>query len=107
LHCLTNTNEIHLSHLLRRFPFLGRFTKIFASHELQKRKPYPGTYVEVARSLDLYPEEMVFFDDLAANVEGAERAGMEAHLFRAVPEMLDALKAAAGLDDKEKEGKGS
>lgn len=82
VYCLSNTNEMHLRYLRAHFPELAAFTRIFASHELRKRKPYPAIYQDIAIELGLPAEELVFFDDVAANVEGALRAGLEAHVFR-------------------------
>jgi HAD superfamily hydrolase (TIGR01509 family) len=93
VHCLSNTNEIHLEYCLKRFPVLSRFHTIFASHQLNKRKPYPGIYVDVANALDLSPAEIIFFDDSHANVEGALRAGMEAHVFAGVSGLRTILKS--------------
>lgn len=95
VYCLSNTNEIHLSYLRERFPLLGRLTRLFASHELKMRKPYPGVYRDVARALDLNPRQLVFFDDVMANVEGAKRAGLGAHLFAGAAS-LAATMATAG-----------
>lgn len=83
VYCLSNTNPIHYEHFTVAFAKeLTPFRKIFASHHLRARKPFPGIYREVAREIGAAPDEIVFFDDLEANVEGARKAGLEAHLFR-------------------------
>lgn len=87
VYCLTNTNEIHLNYIRERFPVMGKFTRVFASHEMGRRKPYPGIYRDVARDLNLDPRSLIFFDDVHANVQGALRAGLEAHLFEGVDGM--------------------
>ncbi|HEY8280605.1 MAG TPA: HAD-IA family hydrolase [Bdellovibrionota bacterium] len=82
LYALSNTNEIHLNHLNRAYPrLMDSFTKVFASHELRQRKPFPGIYTGVAEALGVKPGELLFFDDLHANVQGALSAGLEAHVF--------------------------
>lgn len=92
VYCLSNTNEIHLSYLRRHYPIMEKFTKIFASHEMSKRKPYPGIYLDVAEELGLDPGNVIFFDDVHANVEGALKAGLEAHVFEGVAGMRERLK---------------
>lgn len=87
VYCLTNTNEIHLEHIRARFPVMAHFTRVFASHEMGRRKPYPGIYRDVARELNIDPRNIVFFDDVHANVQGALRAGLEAHVFDGVGSM--------------------
>lgn len=104
VYCLTNTNEIHLEYIRARFPLLSRFTRVFASHEMGRRKPYPGIYRDVARELDLEPSRIIFFDDLPANVEGARRAGLEAHVFTGVADFAPWMKSGYDLVDKENKG---
>jgi putative hydrolase of the HAD superfamily len=102
LYCLTNTNEIHLSYIRENFPVMKKFTRVFASHEMGRRKPYPGIYRDVARELNLDPRSLVFFDDVHANVKGALRAGLEAHVFEGVEGMRARL---AGLSRPESPAK--
>lgn len=93
IYALSNTNELHLEWLRRNHAgLMGKFTKIFASHELRARKPYPGIYRDVAEALGVHASRLVFFDDLEANVEGARLAGLEAHLFREAGQVKVALK---------------
>lgn len=98
--CLTNTNEIHLEHCRARFPVLEKFTKIFASHEIHKRKPYPGIYRDVARAIEAEPSNILFFDDVHANVQGALRAGLDAHLFVDSLGAREVLKAQKETADR-------
>lgn len=94
VYCLSNTNEIHLEYINKHYPIMKKFDRVFASHEIQKRKPYPGIYHFVADALDLETKDMVFFDDVAQNVEGAKKVGMEAHVFLNVSDMLERLKGS-------------
>lgn len=104
LYALSNTNEVHLEWMWRHHPGVMRnFTKIFASHEMGARKPYPGIYLKVAENLGVDPASLVFFDDVAANVEGARRAGLEAHLFSEAGQLGDwmrGLKEIKEVGDK-------
>lgn len=94
IYCLTNTNEIHLDFIRAHFPVMEKFTRVFASHEMGRRKPYPGIYRDVAHELGLEPRELLFFDDVHANVQGALRAGLEAHVFEGVEGMRARLGPA-------------
>lgn len=79
---LSNTNEVHLRFVFERFPEIKKYFKvIYASHEIKKRKPYPGTYREITKQMGCAPNQVVFFDDLEPNVNGARRAGLEAHVY--------------------------
>jgi FMN phosphatase YigB (HAD superfamily) len=93
LYCLSNTNEIHLDYLRKKFPLILSFHSLFSSYDLQKRKPYPGIYREVANRLDVSPERVIFFDDVMPNIEGAKKAGLKAHLFEDVGSMNSLIEA--------------
>lgn len=81
VYCLTNTNKMHYDFITHRFQEMKHFAKVFASHEMRMRKPWPGTYQAVADWMGVSPREVIFFDDVGANVEGARKAGMRAFLF--------------------------
>ena len=82
VYCLSNTNEMHQKKFMRDFVLLEKVTKIFASHEIHKRKPYPGVYQDVVNEIGIKPKDVIFFDDLQKNIDGAKKAGLEAHLFQ-------------------------
>lgn len=52
------------------------FDTVVISGEVGLRKPDPAIYALAAERLGMPPEEIVFVDDLAANVRGAVEAGM-------------------------------
>ena len=105
VYCLSNTNEVHLSWLRRHLPeCLESFTRIFASHEMHERKPYPGIYRTVAETLQSHPGDIIFFDDVPANVTGAESAGLRAHLFTDTATVREVLKGIEGSGDNRAHG---
>jgi epoxide hydrolase-like predicted phosphatase len=70
--------------------------QVIVSAEEGLAKPEPGIYHLAAGRLGIAPEEAVFVDDFAENVEGARAAGMQAVQFlnslqtiQAVQELLD------------------
>lgn len=82
---LSNTNEIHIQAvdqmLSRDFglhSFHDLFDHVYYSHELRLAKPSVEIYQEMLRLLNTPAERVVFFDDLAANVEGAQKIGIQA-----------------------------
>jgi HAD superfamily hydrolase (TIGR01509 family) len=100
VYALSNTNELHLAYLRAHFPPMSLFKHVFASHELGQRKPYPAIYQGVADALAVSPGELLFFDDVQANVEGALKAGLDAHLFGEAAQVRHQLQATKDLDDK-------
>lgn len=54
----------------------------FFSAEMGVTKPAAEIYARVEQSLGVAADSLVFFDDRAANVEAAQRAGWDARLWR-------------------------
>ena len=95
---LSNTNATHTTMFSRWFgPLLADLGRIFASHELGHRKPEPTAFLTTTERLGVEPEEVLFFDDLAANVEGARRVGMQAAQVTGIDDVRRAL-AQLGID---------
>lgn len=78
-HLFSNTNVTHYQVWSRRHArALAPLGRRFVSHEMGRRKPEVEAFAHVARELALEPREILFFDDMAANVEGARAAGFAA-----------------------------
>ena len=103
--CLSNTNARHWSIMLdpaspSALP-LDRMTYRFASQEIGLRKPDDAIYTYVERVSGKRGSEIVFFDDLDANVAAALRRGWQAHVIRVdadpIAQVRDHLRAAGVL----------
>ncbi len=93
----SNTNEAHWeSQVAASAGRLGAFER-HLSFEIGCLKPSPEAFAIVARRAGLAPGAMLFFDDVAANVEGALRAGFQAELFKGETRLRDRL-IELGLD---------
>ncbi|MFI6341127.1 HAD-IA family hydrolase [Streptomyces sp. NPDC050535] len=55
--------------------------QIVYSHEIGIEKPDLRAFEAACASLEVGPQSCLFVDDVAANVEAAQAAGMQAHLF--------------------------
>jgi putative hydrolase of the HAD superfamily len=78
---LSNTNDIHWRFIRERYPHvLKAFDRLLVSHELGLEKPDAAIYEGVIRDSGYAPEEHLFIDDIAENVEGARAVGMDAVL---------------------------
>ena len=80
----------------RERAFFDRFRDIVVSGEEKLLKPDPAIYYLALDRFRLRPDEALFIDDRAINVEGAEAVGMKAHLFTTA-EDLRARLGAEGL----------
>lgn len=64
-----------------RFSPIGAlFERVFVSGELRLAKPDPAIYRHVAAALGLEPGRLVFVDNRADNVAGAESVGIVGHV---------------------------
>ena len=83
---LSNTNEIHIQEIEKRVgtaffsDFCSLFEKVYLSHELGLRKPHTDVFNYILKEKDLKANETLFIDDSIHHVEGAIKAGLQAHL---------------------------
>ncbi len=78
LACLSNINIPHW----RRAKALGlaeMFGRAFLSHEMGARKPEREIFEKTVRALGSSPADVIFFDDVEANVQAAREFGLTAH----------------------------
>jgi glucose-1-phosphatase len=77
---LSNNNPIHWEWFTVSgpFPAVKSVQKLFSSHLLGAHKPEPEIYHAFVRATGWQPSEIIFFDDVAANVEAARREGWNA-----------------------------
>ena len=71
----------------QRYPFFGWFDAIVISGEVRLLKPDPAIFHLLLEKIGQPPQECVFIDDLAANVNAARHLGMTAIQFHS-PEQL-------------------
>ena len=97
LYAFSNTNRPHVAHFTVAFAgVLGHFREIFLSSTIGLRKPDAAAYDHVVKAIGVPPQRIVFFDDLAENIEGARARGLNAILVRTSDDVARAL-AALGI----------
>lgn len=94
---LSNMGDSVLASVEGAFDWLSRFDVLVWSFQLGLIKPNPAIYLYTLDKLGTRPEETLFIDDKAVNVEGARSLGIRAIEFSTV-ERLRADLIAAGLD---------
>ena len=95
---LSNMGDDVLASVEREFDWIHRFDVLVWSYQVHMVKPDPAIYRYTLAKLGTRPEETLFIDDRAVNVEAALAVGMKALKFST----LDRLRAdliAAQLDD--------
>jgi putative hydrolase of the HAD superfamily len=79
LYLLSNTSDIHVDFIFRRFPFFNLFDDAVYSYRVRASKPEPEIYEIARRQFQVTPSETLFIDDLPANIEAARAAGFQVH----------------------------
>ena len=97
LYAFSNTNVAHVEHFSAVYAdVLGHFREMFLSSSIGLRKPDAAAYDHVVKAIGVPAERIVFFDDLAANIEGARARGLTAVHVTTPDDVAEAL-AALGI----------
>jgi putative hydrolase of the HAD superfamily len=90
---LSNTNAIHIEMVRDQYPILSEFDQLVLSHEVKAMKPSPAIYAAAVDAAHAKPEECFFTDDIAAYVEGARAAGIDAEQFLGYDKLVTDLRS--------------
>jgi putative hydrolase of the HAD superfamily len=94
LYAFSNTNTAHVASFSVQYAeVLGHFRDIFLSSTIGLRKPDTEAYDHVVRTIGVPPERIVFFDDLAENIAGAQAHGLRTVLVKSPNDVARALDA--------------
>ena len=94
LYAFSNTNAAHVAHFpLLYADVLKHFREIFLSSSIGLRKPDAAAYDHVVKAIGVPASRIVFFDDVAENVEGARAVGIHAVQVKSPADIADALNA--------------
>lgn len=90
---LSDTNEMHFDFIRENFPILNHFDDFIVSHKVNVVKPSAEIFQKAVETAECLPEECLFIDDIAANVEGAHKVGLNGLQFISVRRLTEDLKA--------------
>lgn len=76
----SNTNDLHISHIRKRYPFFASFDGYILSYEHGAMKPDAKLYEVVERETGCSGGEIIYFDDRAENVAAGTARGWNAIL---------------------------
>lgn len=94
LYAFSNTNRPHVDYFSREYgELLGHFRALYLSSSIGLRKPDAEAFDHVVTAIGVPAERIVFFDDLAENVEGARVRGLTAVHVTSPRDVGNALKA--------------
>lgn len=75
------------------YHFIDVFDISIFSAEVGMRKPEAGIYLLMLDKLQVKPEESIFIDDFAVNIEGAEKLGIRTIQFKNTQETIRQVNA--------------
>jgi glucose-1-phosphatase len=94
LYAFSNTNRPHVAHFSKEYvDVLGHFCEIFLSSSIGLRKPDAEAFDHVVEAIGVPASRIVFFDDTAANIEGARARGLVAVHVASTDDVATALTA--------------
>jgi putative hydrolase of the HAD superfamily len=97
LYALSNTNRPHVEYFSKTYAgLLGHFREIYLSSTIGLRKPDAAAYDHVVKAIGVPASRILFFDDLAENVEAARARGLHAVQVKSPADVANAL-AALGI----------
>ena len=90
---LSDTNEMHFDFIRENYRILSHFDDFVVSHKVNVVKPSAEIFQKAVEIASCLPEECLFIDDIAANVEGAQKFGLQAIQFVSPQQLEEDLKA--------------
>jgi FMN phosphatase YigB (HAD superfamily) len=97
LYALSNTNPPHIAHFSNAYAdVLSHFRELYLSSTIGLLKPNAAAYDHVVEAIGVPASRVLFFDDLAENVDGARARGLNAVQVKSSADVANAL-AALGI----------
>ena len=94
LYAFSNTNRPHVDHFSKEYAgLLGHFRELYLSSSIGLRKPDVEAFDHVEAAIGVPANRIVFFDDLAENIEGARSRGLTTVHVTSPRDVGNALKA--------------
>ncbi|ROQ41362.1 putative hydrolase of the HAD superfamily [Frondihabitans sp. PhB188] len=91
--CVLSNAGFDFGSPLRFSPVGTLFDRVFVSAEMHDLKPSASIYRTVLDELGITPEQMVFIDNKAVNIDGAQELGITGHVFTTPPALREFLVA--------------
>ena len=78
---ISNTTNLHISHLQKQFPFLNKVDGIITSEEAGVRNPTHAIFQFAVFEAKANKDSSVFIDDMWSNVKSAQKFGFKSHRY--------------------------
>ena len=77
----SNTNAIHAPFCLETYPVFKHFDHAVFSHEIGAIKPHSEFFTRSIEKFDIIPEDTIYIDDLADNIEAGKAHGFHSFCY--------------------------
>jgi len=89
---LSNTNELHFSYIMERYPIVRSLDEWILSYEVGAKKPKQKIYDAVFEKTDIARDETLYIDDIEEYVEAAKTYGLQGTHFKSAKDLWELLK---------------
>jgi HAD superfamily hydrolase (TIGR01509 family) len=92
LFLLSNTNELHFTHIIDRYPIVHLMDEWILSFEVGAKKPKKRIYDAIFEKIDVRSDEVFYVDDMVDNVDMARDMGMKGLVFKEAADLWNAVR---------------
>jgi glucose-1-phosphatase len=89
---LSNTNELHFSYVLDRFPIVHVLDEWILSFEVGVKKPHKRIYDAIFEKMDVEREKVLYIDDIDAYVSAARSYGIQGLVYTTPDDLRNVLR---------------
>jgi glucose-1-phosphatase len=92
LFLLSNTNELHFSYIIEKYPIVHWFDEWLLSFEVGAKKPKRRIYDAIFEKMDVNPGEVFYIDDISKYVETAQHLGINGMVFKCAGQLWEFIR---------------
>jgi len=89
---LSNTNELHFSHVMERYPIIHHFDEWILSFEVGAKKPQEKIYDVIFERRSLERNEVLYIDDIPDYIRAAAGYGIPGIVFREAADIWKVIR---------------
>lgn len=92
LFLLSNTNELHFSYIMEKYPIVHSFDEWLLSFEVGAKKPNQRIFNAIFEKMDVKPGDVFYIDDISSYVETAQQLGINGMIFKGADRLWEFIK---------------
>jgi glucose-1-phosphatase len=89
---LSNTNELHFSYIMERYPIVHSLDEWILSYEVGAKKPKQKIYDTIFEKTEAMRGEVLYIDDVPEYVEAAKTYGLQGLVFKNAKDIWELLR---------------